>query len=437
MPGSRLSQAPSLASSLPLCDQGASSPRLKHVQEEFAALFPEHRGERLLFSFSCALQKEILAQGRMYLTPSLLAFYSSILGWKTILVIPLSDILMLEKKNTAILFPNAIKVVTLLGKYLFASFVSRNSVFTKLYATWQQFLLNGDGGLLVKNSLGLECFRDSVSLFQSNVLLQEDENCAEDATQTTASSSDGSSVITDSLQLSQSLANNPETSFSFPSTPTDSFYAVSFERFLSFSYLKESFSLEKKASPEFEGFLLECTNCRREKIAPYSIGNERGFEVRWGISPFPPLVAVVSVSELSNKKDLKNFLAEYKVSFFEVDRIRIVLGFHYVSLFYTKVSISATILGESSLFPRIANWLLQRRLKEFSDAAEKHFLSLEHGTSRSPKKKPHGIPWVNAATIGILAIFAVYLIFTRGSKRGVSKDDPLLADLTLQLAKLI
>ena len=100
--------------------------------------------EFLVGSFSCALQKDILHHGRLYLTNRYLAFYSSILGISvTRLVIPLHDVIQVEKKYTAFLFPNAIQISSLSGgRYFFASFVSRDSAFGKICACWKRCLMD-------------------------------------------------------------------------------------------------------------------------------------------------------------------------------------------------------------------------------------------------------------------------------------------------------
>jgi hypothetical protein len=59
----------------------------RHRQKncEMHKLFKElPESEKLLDDYSCALQREILAQGRMYLTQSYLCFYANIFTWETL-----------------------------------------------------------------------------------------------------------------------------------------------------------------------------------------------------------------------------------------------------------------------------------------------------------------------------------------------------------------
>ncbi|CCH41852.1 hypothetical protein BN7_1391 [Wickerhamomyces ciferrii] len=93
--------------------------------------------ERLLDDFSCALSREILLQGRLYVSERNICFNSNLLGWVTNLVIPYSDIRNFEKTATAGLFPNGIAIQLTNGhKHYFASFLSRDSTYTLLSDIW-------------------------------------------------------------------------------------------------------------------------------------------------------------------------------------------------------------------------------------------------------------------------------------------------------------
>jgi hypothetical protein len=94
--------------------------------------------DRFLDDFSCALSKEILLQGRIYISEHYVCFNSNLLGWVTNLVIPMSDIVRFEKKSTAGLFPNGIMIETKDNRYNFASFVSRDATFNFIKLVWQE-----------------------------------------------------------------------------------------------------------------------------------------------------------------------------------------------------------------------------------------------------------------------------------------------------------
>lgn len=109
---------------------------------EFHSLFknvPE--SDRLLDDFSCALSREFLYQGRIYVSESHLCFSSSLLGWIAKVVTPFKDVTYMEKTSTAGLFPNAISIETETSKTQFNGFISRDTAFTLLKEVWSRTLL--------------------------------------------------------------------------------------------------------------------------------------------------------------------------------------------------------------------------------------------------------------------------------------------------------
>ncbi|MEE6487772.1 hypothetical protein FKM82_015020 [Ascaphus truei] len=82
--------------------------------------------EELIDSFSCALQKEVLYHGRLYISTNHLSFYCSMLRKEIKVLIPVRSVIILKKANTALLVPNALSVRTAEGdKYLFGSLRNR------------------------------------------------------------------------------------------------------------------------------------------------------------------------------------------------------------------------------------------------------------------------------------------------------------------------
>lgn len=109
----------------------------KKRNRDFHNLFksvPEE--DYLIEDYGCALQREILLQGRFYVSEGHICFYSNILGWVTTLVISFNEVMSVEKKSTALLFPNAIVVQTLHARHTFASFISRDSTFDLILGLW-------------------------------------------------------------------------------------------------------------------------------------------------------------------------------------------------------------------------------------------------------------------------------------------------------------
>ncbi|GAA5797667.1 hypothetical protein HPULCUR_003058 [Helicostylum pulchrum] len=106
--------------------------------QDFHALFrsvPEE--DSLIEDFGCALQKEILLQGRIYISENHLCFNANIFGWVTNLVIAFADITDIEKKATAYFIPNAIQISTDTGKHFFASFLSRDQAHDLIVDIWK------------------------------------------------------------------------------------------------------------------------------------------------------------------------------------------------------------------------------------------------------------------------------------------------------------
>ncbi|KAI8089616.1 GRAM domain-containing protein [Halteromyces radiatus] len=107
--------------------------------KEFHALFKSvPLDDNLIEDYGCALQKEILLQGRIYISQHHLCFNANIFGWITNLVIAFADIVNIEKRTTAIFIPNAIQISTHQSKHFFASFLSREQAYEHMMIIWQQ-----------------------------------------------------------------------------------------------------------------------------------------------------------------------------------------------------------------------------------------------------------------------------------------------------------
>ncbi|KAL7667315.1 VASt domain-containing protein [[Candida] zeylanoides] len=117
----------------------------KKRNADFHSIFKDiPRDERLIDDFSCAISKEILVQGRIYLSSHYVCFNSNILGWVTNLIIPLQEVIQIEKKATAVLFPNGMVIRTLQNRYVFATFISRDSIFSLITTVWHRVLMGSD-----------------------------------------------------------------------------------------------------------------------------------------------------------------------------------------------------------------------------------------------------------------------------------------------------
>lgn len=91
----------------------------------------------LIEDYSCALQREILAHGRLYVSEGHLCFSSNIFGWSNTLVMSFDEIVSVEKRSTALVFKNGLMITTLHSKHIFASFTSRDATYDLIVNIWK------------------------------------------------------------------------------------------------------------------------------------------------------------------------------------------------------------------------------------------------------------------------------------------------------------
>ncbi|BGP14608.1 hypothetical protein JCM10213_002224 [Rhodosporidiobolus nylandii] len=112
----------------------ASSKRNADFHELFKNISDD---DYLIEDYGCALQREILIQGRLYISEHHLSFYANIFGWVTSLTIPFSEVCSIEKRMTAYVIPNAIQVATMHARHTFASFLSRDTTYDLIGNIWR------------------------------------------------------------------------------------------------------------------------------------------------------------------------------------------------------------------------------------------------------------------------------------------------------------
>lgn len=91
----------------------------------------------LIEDYSCALQREILLAGRIYISEGHICFSSNILGWVTTLIISFDEVVSVEKETTAMVFPNAIAIQTLHARHTFRSLLSREATYDLMIGIWK------------------------------------------------------------------------------------------------------------------------------------------------------------------------------------------------------------------------------------------------------------------------------------------------------------
>jgi hypothetical protein len=159
----------------------ASKKRNRDFHQLFRSV-PED--DYLIEDYSCALQREIILAGRIYVSEGHICFSSNILGWVTTLVISFDEVVAIEKENTAMVFPNAIAIQTLHARHTFRSLLSRESTYDLMVNIWKinhPSLKSSVNGTRVTNSTGdkTEKVGDGES-DSGSVLSDEDEIYDED-----------------------------------------------------------------------------------------------------------------------------------------------------------------------------------------------------------------------------------------------------------------
>ncbi|XP_029017062.1 GRAM domain-containing protein 2B isoform X3 [Betta splendens] len=97
---------------------------------QYHKIFKEiSKEEQLRQSYTCALQKDILYQGRMFVSDHWICFHSKVFGKDTKIAIPVVSVTHIKKTKTAILVPNALVIATANDRYVFVSFLSRDNTY--------------------------------------------------------------------------------------------------------------------------------------------------------------------------------------------------------------------------------------------------------------------------------------------------------------------
>lgn len=112
----------------------APKQRNRNFHQQFRSV-PED--DYLIEDYSCALQKEILLAGRIYISEGHICFFSNILGWVTTVVISFEEVVSIERESTAMVFPNAIAVQTLHARHTFRSLLYREQTYELLIGIWR------------------------------------------------------------------------------------------------------------------------------------------------------------------------------------------------------------------------------------------------------------------------------------------------------------
>ncbi|TNN65935.1 GRAM domain-containing protein 2 [Liparis tanakae] len=122
------------------------------------------KDEILMKVYSCALLRDILLQGRLYISRNWLCFYANLFGKDIKVAIPVVSVRLVKKHKTAGLVPNGLAITTDTGQkvntsvaYVFVSLLSRDSVYDVLRRICTHLQVNG-------KSLSLKQFLEEPTL---------------------------------------------------------------------------------------------------------------------------------------------------------------------------------------------------------------------------------------------------------------------------------
>lgn len=117
-------------------------PTYKSRSENFKRIFKDvPADERLVVDYSCALQREILVHGRLYVSQNYVCFYANIFSWETVASLHWRDVTSITKEKTARVFPNAISICTENERFFLSSFGARDKAYVMLFRVWQNALI--------------------------------------------------------------------------------------------------------------------------------------------------------------------------------------------------------------------------------------------------------------------------------------------------------
>ncbi|XP_031173561.1 GRAM domain-containing protein 2B-like [Sander lucioperca] len=140
----------------------AQPSHLSKTNAQYHKLFKEvSKDELLKQSYTCALQKDILYQGKMFVSDNWVCFHSKVFGRDTKISIPALSVTFIKKTKTALLVPNALVIETTSDQHVFVSFLSRNTTFKLLKSICGHLEVDKTGSSPVisscENSFSVKC----------------------------------------------------------------------------------------------------------------------------------------------------------------------------------------------------------------------------------------------------------------------------------------
>ncbi|XP_057338129.1 protein Aster-B-like [Microplitis mediator] len=140
-------------------------PTYKSRSEDFKRIFKDvPDDERLVVDYSCALQREILVHGRLYVSQNYVCFYANIFMWETLVSLRWKDVESITKEKTALVIPNAISICTSKDKFFLTTFGARDKTYLMLFRVWQNALIGQPMSNAEMWSLVHACYGEELGL---------------------------------------------------------------------------------------------------------------------------------------------------------------------------------------------------------------------------------------------------------------------------------
>lgn len=179
-------------------------PNYKTRSEDFKRIFKDvPDDERLIVEYSCAMQKDILLQGRLYVSQNFLCFYANIFGWETSVSLKWREVTAITKEKTALVIPNAILVCTEAEKHFFTSFTARDKAHLMLFRVWQHALMDQPVPMQVMWKWVHNCYGDELGLTSDDEYAapNEDEKLSSARLSVESFSEEGLSVAEQNVEI--------------------------------------------------------------------------------------------------------------------------------------------------------------------------------------------------------------------------------------------
>ncbi|KAL0084909.1 GRAM domain-containing protein [Phycomyces blakesleeanus] len=141
--------------------------------------------DHLIDVYKCAIQKEILHQGHIYVSEHHVCFRSNIFGWETTLVMAFTEITDIQKRKTAKIIPNGLTISTSNANHVFASLLFRDQAYELMMKLWN---LHKSPEIIISQPTKNECndFDDSTTLGSASIIngesntqasIEQDDTC--------------------------------------------------------------------------------------------------------------------------------------------------------------------------------------------------------------------------------------------------------------------